>query len=78
MQVVQSPCEVVCDGDLEVEVQSDDRLQQKIVETCGEIHEQADAKWIVISGPFLKGHNDKPFGQPTPVLPIGGPGIGRL
>jgi hypothetical protein len=31
----------------------------------GEFHDQADAKWIVIRGQ-LRGHNDMPFGQPTP------------
>jgi hypothetical protein len=32
---------------------------------CGEFHDQADAKWIVIRGQ-LRGHNDMPFGWPTP------------
>jgi hypothetical protein len=35
----------------------------------GKFHDQGDAKWIVIRGQ-LRGHNDMPFGQPTP-------GVGR-
>jgi hypothetical protein len=42
----------------------------------GEFHDQGDAKWIVIRGK-LRGHNDTPFGQPTPSRPIGRPGVGR-
>jgi hypothetical protein len=33
----------------------------------GEFHDQGDAKWIVIRGPS-RGHNDTPFGWPTPNL----------
>jgi hypothetical protein len=43
----------------------------------GEFHDQGDAKWIVIRGQ-LRGHNDMPFGRPTPGWPIGRPGVGRL
>jgi hypothetical protein len=42
----------------------------------GEFHDQGDAKWIVIRGQ-LRGHNDMPFGRPTPGRPIGRPGVGR-
>jgi hypothetical protein len=41
----------------------------------GEIHDQADAKWIVIRGPS-RGRNDTPCGRPTPGRPIGCPGVG--
>jgi hypothetical protein len=37
-------------------------------------HDQADAEWIVIRRP-LRGHNDTPFGRPTPGRPIGRPGV---
>jgi hypothetical protein len=43
---------------------------------CGEFHDQGDAKWIVIRL-LLLGHNDTPFGWPTPGRPIGCPGSGR-
>jgi hypothetical protein len=36
----------------------------------GEFHDQGDAKWIVIRGQ-LRGHNDIPFGRPTPGRLIG-------
>jgi hypothetical protein len=39
----------------------------------GEFQDQVDAEWIVIRGQ-LRGHNDKPFGRPTPGRPIGRPG----
>jgi hypothetical protein len=42
----------------------------------GEFHDHRDAKWIVIRGQ-LRGHNDTPFGRPTPGRPIGRPGFGR-
>jgi hypothetical protein len=42
----------------------------------GKFHDQADAEWIVIRG-SLRGHNDMPFGLPTPVRPIGRPGVGH-
>jgi hypothetical protein len=42
----------------------------------GELHDQVDDKWIVIRGQ-LRGHNDKPFGRPTPGRPIGGLVVGR-
>jgi hypothetical protein len=35
----------------------------------GKFHDQGDAKWIVIRGQ-LRGHNDTPFGRPTPSRPI--------
>jgi hypothetical protein len=31
----------------------------------GKFHKQGDTKWIVIMVK-LRGHNDMPFGQPTP------------
>jgi hypothetical protein len=37
----------------------------------GDFQDQADAKWIVIGG-LLRGHNDTPFGWPTPGRPPGG------
>jgi hypothetical protein len=40
----------------------------------GEFHDQGDAKWIVIRRQ-LRGHNDTPFGRPTPGRPIGRPGL---
>jgi hypothetical protein len=46
-------------------------------DTCGELHDQGDAKGSVIRGQ-LRGHNDTPFGRPTPSRPIGRPGVGRL
>jgi hypothetical protein len=42
----------------------------------GEIHDQGDAKWIVIRGQ-LRGHNDTPFGRPTLSRPIGHQGVGH-
>jgi hypothetical protein len=42
----------------------------------GEVHDQGDAKWIVIRGQ-LRGPNDTPFGRPTPSQPIGRPLVGR-
>jgi hypothetical protein len=42
----------------------------------GEFHDQEDAKWIVIGGQ-LRGHNDTPFGRPTPGRPIGRPEVGH-
>jgi hypothetical protein len=42
--------------------------------TVGNIHDQRDAKWIVIRGQF-RGHNDTPFGRPTPGRPIGRLGV---
>jgi hypothetical protein len=40
----------------------------------GEFHDQGDAKWIVIRGK-LRGHDDAPFGRPTPSRPIGRLGV---
>jgi hypothetical protein len=51
--------------------------QKTLPAPMGEFHDQGDAKWIVIRG-HLRGHNDTPFGQPTPGQPIGCPGAGRL
>jgi hypothetical protein len=34
-----------------------------------ESHDQADAEWIVIRTQ-LRGHNDTPFGRPTPSRPV--------
>jgi hypothetical protein len=46
------------------------------VMTGGEFHDQGDAKWIVIRGQ-LRGHNNTPFGWPTPSWPISHPRVGR-
>jgi hypothetical protein len=42
----------------------------------GEFHDRGDPEWIVIRGQ-LRGHNDTPFGRPTPGQPIGRPGVSR-
>jgi hypothetical protein len=42
----------------------------------GKFHDQGNAEWMVIRGQ-LRGHNDKPFGRPTPGRPIGCPGVSR-
>ena len=42
----------------------------------GRFHDQEDAKWIVIRGQ-LRGHNNMPFGWPTPGWPIIRLGIGH-
>jgi hypothetical protein len=42
----------------------------------GGFHDRTDAEWIVIRGP-LRGHNDTPFGRPTPGWPVDCPGLGR-
>jgi hypothetical protein len=42
----------------------------------GKFHDQGDAKWIVIGGQ-LSGHNDTPFGRPTPGRPIDPQGVGH-
>jgi hypothetical protein len=42
----------------------------------GGCHDWADAQWIVIRGP-LRGHDDTPFGRPTPGQPVGRPGAGH-
>jgi hypothetical protein len=42
----------------------------------GDFQDQADAEWIVIRTQ-LRGHNNTPFGRPTPGRPIGSPGVGR-
>jgi hypothetical protein len=42
----------------------------------GKFHDQGDAKWIVIKGQS-RGHNNMPFGQPTPGWLIGRPGVGH-
>jgi hypothetical protein len=42
----------------------------------GVSHDLADAEWKVIRTQ-LRGHNDLPFGQPTPGRPSGRPGSGR-
>jgi hypothetical protein len=39
----------------------------------GELHDQGDAKWIVIRR-LLWDHNDTPCGRPAPGRPIGRPG----
>jgi hypothetical protein len=36
-----------------------------------------DRDWIVIRGQ-LRGHNDMPYGRPTPGRHVGRPGLGRL
>jgi hypothetical protein len=45
--------------------------------TSGEFHDQGDAKWRLIKRQ-LRGHNDTPFGRPTPGWPIGRPGLAAL
>jgi hypothetical protein len=47
---------------------------QETVDGC---HDQADAEWIVIRGP-VRGHDDTPFGQPTPGQPIGHAEVGPI
>jgi hypothetical protein len=42
----------------------------------GKFHGQGDAKWIVIRRPS-RGHNDMPFGWPTPGQPVAHPGVGH-
>jgi hypothetical protein len=41
----------------------------RCTDETGEFQDQGDAKWIVIRGPS-RGHNDTPFGRPTPFRPI--------
>jgi hypothetical protein len=43
---------------------------------AGKSHDQGDAKWIVIRRP-LRGHNDTPFGRPTPCRSLVRPRVGR-
>jgi hypothetical protein len=40
-------------------------LDALLAMTDGDLHDQADANWIVIRG-MLWGHNDMPCGRPTP------------
>jgi hypothetical protein len=42
----------------------------------GKFYDQADAKQIAIRGQ-LRGHNNTPFGRPTPGRPIGPQGVGH-
>jgi hypothetical protein len=49
---------------------------KKVLFHKGDFHDQGDAKWIVIRR-SLWGHNDTPFGRPTPGRPDGRPGVGR-
>jgi hypothetical protein len=42
----------------------------------GDFRDQADTEWIVIRTQ-LRGHNDTPFGRPTPGRPVGRQGVGR-
>jgi hypothetical protein len=42
----------------------------------GGCHDLADAEWIVMRGQ-LRGHNDAPFGRPTPRRPISRQGVGH-
>jgi hypothetical protein len=41
----------------------------------GKSIDQGDAKWIIIIRGQLRGHNDTPFGRPTPGRPIGRPRV---
>jgi hypothetical protein len=41
------------------------------------LHDKRGAKWIVITGQF-RGHNDMPFGRPTPGRLVGRPGLAAL
>ena len=43
---------------------------------AGKFHDQGDTEWIVIRGQ-LRGHNDTPFGRPTPGRPFGQPEVNR-
>jgi hypothetical protein len=49
-------------------------MDNSVSSTDGELHDQADAKWIVIRG-LLWGHDEcfkvTPCGQPTPSQRIG-------
>jgi hypothetical protein len=47
-----------------------------VATTAGEFRDQGDAEWMVIKGQ-LRGHNDTPFGRPTPGRPVGRPGVGH-
>jgi hypothetical protein len=49
-------------------------VEEEMESSEGEFHDQADDEWIVIRGP-LRGHNDTPFGRPTPGRPIGRLGV---
>jgi hypothetical protein len=62
----------VCNNSLNSDVY--DRME--VTPTLGEFHDQGDAKWIVIRAP-LSGHNDTPFGRPSPGRLISNPGVGR-
>jgi hypothetical protein len=79
----------VCDGEVqqlvEVERMRDAILAGRSYELApprsarpeaGECHDEADAGWIVIRR-LLRGHNDTPFGRPSPDRPIGHPGVSR-
>jgi hypothetical protein len=48
----------------------------KMFQIEGELHDQGDAKWIVIRRQ-LRGLNDTPYGQPEPGRPIDRPVSGR-
>jgi hypothetical protein len=63
-------------GDENILVNDVEKIILKVDNVLGEFHDQGDAKWIVIRGQ-LRGHNDTPFGRPTPGRPIGRPGVGH-
>jgi hypothetical protein len=58
------------------EVSISSSIGADFVMTAGEFHDLGDAKWIVIRGK-LRGHNNTPFGRPTPSRSIGHQGVGH-
>jgi hypothetical protein len=62
--------------DLDDESESESDESDDDEDEGGEFHDQGDANSIVIRGQ-LRGHNDTPFGRPTPSRPIGRLGFGR-
>jgi hypothetical protein len=60
-----------------MEAKSPHAFWQTRRQSCGEFHDQGDARWIVIREQ-LWGQNDTLCGRPTPGRPIGRLGVGRL
>jgi hypothetical protein len=68
----------VIDIDLHSHIIAESYNQFLLLLRGGKCHDQGDAKWIVIRGQ-LWGHNDTPFGWPTPGRPPRGwPPEGRI
>jgi ribosomal protein L21 len=65
---------VLLAGEQEMVISGTTAIEDVVV--VGEFHDQGDVKWIVIRGQ-LRGHNDTPFGWPTPGRPISRPGVRR-